>query len=98
MPRKNARQPRNDRFSVRMDREARMQLRRLGVMIGSRSDSDVMRLALLVYSSILTANERGVRFIFEDPKSGDCGYVWLLPGPPPFAESRPNPVPAGESS
>jgi hypothetical protein len=84
--RKKSVKAKKGRFTMRLDDEWLEQVEKLRSVTGKGSAAEVLRTAFSVYSSILTANERNVRFSFEDRKSGEKGYLWLLPGPPPFAE------------
>ena len=62
-------------------------LEKMRLATGKGSVADVVRDAVSVYSSLMTANQRGVRFTFERRKSGEKGQIWLLPGPSPFDET-----------
>jgi hypothetical protein len=72
------------RFSIRLDDEWKVEIEKARSITGKGSAAEVLREAFSVYFSILTANERNVRFSFEDRDSGEKGYLWLLPGPAPF--------------
>lgn len=83
MPRKSAERGRVP-FTLRLDEHILDQLEGAKAITGKESVADVVREAVLVYLELMDANQRDVRFSYEDRKSGEKGHIWLLPGRSPF--------------
>jgi hypothetical protein len=80
------RKPRDEektRFTLWLPVATAKEIERLQYDLGKLSMSEVVRDAIEVYTSLLKARDRGVRFYFEDKETGEEGRIWLLPGPPP---------------
>lgn len=75
------------RFTMWMDADMLEKLEKLQSVTGKGSVADVVRDAVAVYGSLVTANRRGVRLSYDDRSTGDKGHIWLVPGPPPFGEA-----------
>lgn len=75
------------RFTMWIDADMLEQIEKLKSVTGKASVADVFRDAVAVYGSLVTANRQGVRFSYENRKTGETGHVWLVPGPPPFDEA-----------
>jgi hypothetical protein len=75
------------RFTMWLERETLATLERLQNQTGKGSVADVIREAVAVYASLMTASKRGLRFGYENRKTGEKGKIWLLPGPPPIDEA-----------
>ncbi len=71
------------RFTLWLPTATSKELERLQRDLGKLSVSEVVRDAIEVYTSLLKARDRGVRFYFENEATGEEGRIWLLPGPPP---------------
>lgn len=71
------------RFTLLFPLATAEQLERLQLAMGKASIAEVVRDAIEVYTSLLSARKEGVRLYFEDEKTGEKGRIWLLPGPPP---------------
>jgi len=69
-----------------MDKEMLKQLEKVRADTGKGSVADVVREAVSVYSSLMAAKDRGIKFWFES-KSGEKCQIWLLPGAAPFDET-----------
>ena len=81
-PRKTLEQDRK-RFTLWLPTATAEELERLQHETGKASIAEVVREAIDIYLSVLKARDSGVRFFFEDEKTGESGRIWLLPGPPP---------------
>ena len=71
------------RFTLWLPNDTLKEVDRLQAALGKASRAEVLRDALEVYTSLLSARDGGTALYFEDTKSGTRGRVWLLPGPVP---------------